>query len=177
MKAHRSRMKFGRSTGDNAGLRKRVGDNPFANAAVFILGEVEGLPAILSGIGLKYRHLQRAFFPIRLARVVAPFYSVVHRIRRRLSSVSRGPSSSRFAGRSWLCPRGRRSQSGRCDARDRQRLDLDAHPGGVAQTREWRESVDHPPSAIPRGVGTRPAAAAGDRPVPQDQRASETGAG
>jgi glycosyltransferase involved in cell wall biosynthesis len=46
---------------ENADLRKRAGDDPFASAAAFILGEVEGLPAILSGIWLKYRHLQRVF--------------------------------------------------------------------------------------------------------------------
>ena len=46
---------------ENAGLRARAGDDPFASASVFILGETEGLPTILSGIWLKQRHLQRAF--------------------------------------------------------------------------------------------------------------------
>jgi glycosyltransferase involved in cell wall biosynthesis len=46
---------------DNAGLRKRAGDDPFANASVFILGEIDGLPAILSGIWFNQRHLQKAF--------------------------------------------------------------------------------------------------------------------
>ena len=59
---------------ENAGLRQKAGDDPFANASVFILGEVEGLPAILSGIWLKYRHLQRAFFdPLGASR--RSFYS------------------------------------------------------------------------------------------------------
>src|SRR6185369_1711735 len=46
---------------ESAALRKRAGDDPFAAADVFILGEIEGLPIILSGIWVKYRHLQRAF--------------------------------------------------------------------------------------------------------------------
>ncbi len=46
---------------DNADLRKKAGEDPFAAADVFILGETEGLPTILSGVWLKYRHLQRAF--------------------------------------------------------------------------------------------------------------------
>jgi glycosyltransferase involved in cell wall biosynthesis len=59
---------------ENAGLRKKAGVDPFANAAAFILGEVEGLPAILSGIWLKYRHLQRAFYdPLGASR--RGFYS------------------------------------------------------------------------------------------------------
>jgi glycosyltransferase involved in cell wall biosynthesis len=58
----------------NADLRAKAGENPFANAAVFILGEVEGLPPILGGIWLKYRHLQRAFYdPLGSSR--RAFYS------------------------------------------------------------------------------------------------------
>jgi glycosyltransferase involved in cell wall biosynthesis len=46
---------------ENAGLRKRAGDDPFSNASVFILGEIDGLPAILSGLWLKQRYLQKVF--------------------------------------------------------------------------------------------------------------------
>ena len=67
-------MKFGRSTGKTPAFGKGPAIDPFANAPVFILGEVEGLPAILSGIWLKYRHLQRAFFdPLGASR--RGFYS------------------------------------------------------------------------------------------------------
>ncbi|HVZ21979.1 MAG TPA: glycosyltransferase family 4 protein [Vicinamibacterales bacterium] len=46
---------------ENANLRARAGDNPFANAPAFILGEVDGLPAILRGAWLKYPHLRKVF--------------------------------------------------------------------------------------------------------------------
>jgi glycosyltransferase involved in cell wall biosynthesis len=46
---------------ENAELRKRAGDDPFANAAVFVLGEVDGLPVILSGVWLKHRAVQKVF--------------------------------------------------------------------------------------------------------------------
>jgi glycosyltransferase involved in cell wall biosynthesis len=59
---------------ENAGLRKRAGDDPFANASVFILGEIDGLPAILSGVWHKQRHLQK-FFPDPLGSSRRSFYA------------------------------------------------------------------------------------------------------
>src|SRR5262249_24804068 len=59
---------------ENAGLRKKAGEDPCANAAGLSVGEVEGLPAILSGVWLKYRHVQRAFYdPLGFSR--RSFYS------------------------------------------------------------------------------------------------------
>ena len=46
---------------ENAGIRKRAGDDPFASASVFILGEIDGLPVILSGLWLKQRAVQKVF--------------------------------------------------------------------------------------------------------------------
>jgi len=46
---------------ENAVIRKRAGDNPFASASVFVLGALDGLPIILSGVWLKQRYLQKVF--------------------------------------------------------------------------------------------------------------------
>ena len=46
---------------EDAGIRRRAGDDPFASAQIFVCGEADGLPAILRAAWLHYRHVQRAF--------------------------------------------------------------------------------------------------------------------
>ena len=58
---------------EDAEVRTRAGDNPYAQARLFIEGEAGGLPMILRGLWLQHEHLQRAF-PDPLGRNRLDYY-------------------------------------------------------------------------------------------------------
>jgi hypothetical protein len=145
---------------EDAGLRKTAGDDPFANALVFLFEEARGLPAILSAVWLHHRYLQRVF-PDPLGSSREGFYAwFVESGAVELGIPRAFVEPVRRALIAYLASEG--------DACDRGRIDLEALAGGDAQARHRPQSVDLPAASVPRSIRTGSADSAGNQSVPQD---------